>query len=111
MATDYRKHFSKVLYIVTLHSIYARALTFENLSSSAVLDATHVVAPLSDDGVPHLSYLQRIRLMDFQRFIKTYAIIFKIHPELVIQQGVCVCVCVCVCAPVFSKVHYIVSFV
>jgi hypothetical protein len=54
---------------------------------SAVLDATHFVAPASEDGVPHLSYLQRIRLMDFQRFVKTYAIIFKIHPELVIQQA------------------------
>ena len=54
---------------------------------SAALDASHFVPPASDDGVPFLSYLQRIRLLDFQRFVKTYAIIFKIHPELVIQQA------------------------
>jgi len=54
---------------------------------SAVLDAVHFTPPANDDGVSHLSYLQRIRLIDFQRFIQTYAIIFKIHPELVIQQA------------------------
>jgi len=53
---------------------------------SATLDASHFVPPASDDGVPFLSYLQRIRLLDFHRFVKTYAVIFKIHPELVIQQ-------------------------
>ena len=32
-------------------------------------------------------YIQRTRLLDFQRFVATYAVIFKIHPELVLQQA------------------------
>jgi hypothetical protein len=37
------------------------------------------VSPINDDGVENLSFLQRIRIIDFQRFVMTYAINFKIY--------------------------------
>lgn len=53
---------------------------------SAALDSQLVVVTENDDA-PGLSYLQRVRVKDFSQFVKTYAAVFRSHPELVIQQA------------------------
>ena len=56
-------------------------------ASCCLQDATHFIYfEEDDDSIPTLSFLQRIRIGVFQKFVNTFADIFKLHPELVIQQ-------------------------